>query len=209
MTRIAITGASGIGKTTLANAIGQRFGIPVLGEDLVTVTQAAQHYDKQFLNGDTAATADAMREYIRVCNEWMSERARLWQAHSEFVSDRCCFDILSRLLSGTAPKNEKVLVSLINECHRQSRRVELFVVPPISPWSMKTGVNESGLRRNTLFSNKLRTNSMVIGLLRQFSASPALLLPMSATTTDQRCEHVEQALQKKRTARKARATRGT
>lgn len=57
-----------------------------------------------------------------------------------------------------------------------------------------TSKYEVGLQRNVSLVDKLRSHSMTIGLLQQFSYRPFLYLPVKDQTLEQRLARIDQTL---------------
>lgn len=192
--KLILTGSSGTGKTTLAKALAKKYNLTMLPENINDVENA--HIDLVRCGPLQAKEfTELSLQYLEVSSEWIKNRRALQDSHESFVADRCSFDILSRWLnSGFVAQREELLQSAMEECFQQSKEITLFIVPPISPWSMNESKNEAGLQRNVRLTDKLRSHSMTIGLLKQFSYRPFLYLPPKDRTTEQRLDRIDKTL---------------
>lgn len=199
--KIAISGASGTGKTTLARALANKLSLPLVEEGFGELVQAALHYNQVQSETDTEKLRlqhNALREYKKSCFRWLRNREQIYSAHSGYVADRCGFDILCRWTTARVPfDTTTTLQQLIAYCQQESRRFDLMLIPPLTEWSMQPGSNESGLQRRHSLKDKLHSHSTLIGLIQQFSTGPYLLLSARSReldTTDDRIDEILTAI---------------
>lgn len=190
--RIAVTGTSGVGKTTLATELSRLLNIKLFAENFRPVMLANAAAKAAYLAKDTAK----LEREIQLILSWLDVRIAQEESETDFVSDRMAFDILKVVIS--APYSQALpglLTQLIQRCHASSTRFDLVIVPPIAEWSLQTMPNEDGLIREDNLSKKLRSQSVSIGLLEQFCHSPRLYIRSDCVTTEQRVELIRSVLQ--------------
>lgn len=194
--RIAVMGISGCGKTTLSKALAAHCSLPLLEERLRTVIKASMRVNNNLRNKDQEELSEALHLYHEEIVKWLKERNEFHKSHNAFVSDRCCFDALGAWmeLTRTMPAiKEQNLKSMISFCQQESASFDIIVVLPVTDFSIQSSVNEDGLKRTSGLAPKLRQQSMILGLLQQFSRAPIIRVPSSQITTDQRVEYVLKA----------------
>lgn len=201
--KIAISGTSGTGKTTLARALATALSVPLFEENFSAVVEAAMRYnDVQGDEGENRRMLQrkALSSYKSTCDLWLNHRKQLSLSHSGYVADRCGFDILCRWITAHVPfDTTATLRQLISHCRMESREYDLIVIPPLTDWSMRPGKNERGLKRRYGLQNKLHSHSTLIGLIQQISTGPYLLLGSESPesdTTEGRLHEVLSALSK-------------
>lgn len=115
--RIAISGASGTGKTTIARALSEHYQIPLNPIGSRSVSEAmgfASPYDVD--------KAGRRAEFQRR----LFEEKRDWEAkHDSFVSDRCCLDNLTYSLLHCA---EELPAGVFDEYFEAMRRYDVVFV---------------------------------------------------------------------------------
>jgi predicted ATPase len=191
--RIAITGAGGIGKTTLASALAQAFDVPLIEEGLQPVVNAIGKLGKA--DKATPQFAKLSDAYQKACTDWLKKRAEQQAVHASFVADRFAIDVLARwVLSGVKREDDELLIKLVTECRQQTAGLDLVVMPPLVRLADKDMPNEKGLKRHESMSMKLFSQSLSRGLMDQLLTVPRLYIPLSAQTTEQRVAMVKQAL---------------
>lgn len=193
--KIAISGTSGLGKTTLATALAESLGIPVLEEGLQPVVHAVgQLRQAQLNNLHGPEVREAEINYFRACDGWLSARATQMSQLPGFVADRWALDILVRwLIAGVQQQNDNLSRQLIQQLQTASRHLDLVVIPPLTMLKADTS-NEASLRRHTALNPRLHSHALMRGLMDQLIQTPRLYLPARATSTQERVQMVKNSL---------------
>ena len=188
--RIGITGASGLGKTTLANELGNSLGIPVFEESFADIINSLHYLHK-------SKTIESAQKYLEECINWIENRKTITLNKESFICDRVGFDIMSRIiLSDLLIDNKNInLLNLIKEmCIQDSARMNLIVVMPFTESALHSGKNENELNRETSLSKKIKSQSLIIGLLEQYSACKVCLIPTEYETVSERKKFILEKL---------------
>lgn len=194
--RIAITGSTGIGKTTLARALSQALDVPLLEENMRAVADARRAYLEI---GRSPATPKqevraALLAYLDACEAWLRTRNARQAELEGFVADRWAIDLLSSLLmGGLGPAHNDLILRWVQESRAQARQFDLIVMPPLIRMSEER-TNEQGLPRSGALSQRLLNHCLLRGLIEQLSPTPRLYLPTSARTVAERVASVTSAL---------------
>lgn len=188
--KIAITGTSGVGKTTLALALANKYQIEYVPEDWNALLLTLKMYKSEV---DISLKKDKLDQFIETLNSWIKKRKQISIQGSGFVMDRCIFDILKLAIHESVfAKQPQAIKKLIQQSISFSKNVDCIIVPPLSSWMMEKTVNESGLKRNNDLQHKIYSQSLTVGLLEQFSASKKIYLSRDNDTINQRLTVVDQ-----------------
>lgn len=188
--KIALTGTSGIGKTTLAKALSERLSIKLIEEDYNSMAYAVKAL-KITPTTNKKETIKAGERLLKVMDQWLSNRMRYYKSDESFIEDRFCIDAIAYLANSTVGQlREDILKDMIIKCSQYTTIYDLVIVPPISDWSTLQYKNEAGLYRQNNFAMKITSQSLCIGLLEQFCAAPKLYINANCTTTEQRLDYV-------------------
>lgn len=193
--KIAVTGAAGIGKTTLCRALAQEFSLTVIEEQFNDIMRAfsAWNFTKREKCPEKEVHA-ARQNYIDQSLLWMKNRREQQYQLDGFVTDRCAIDILQRfVLLEIGTGNSKWFEAMVREVQQQLNVLDLVIMPPLIQFN-DAAVNDTGLRRQHSPLLLLRTQSLNRGLLEQLSSVPRLYLPIQARSIDDRIACVKAAL---------------
>lgn len=179
----------------------------MLGEELTNVIPASIQLDHCVANQDSDNLRQALRHYHEATLTWLKQRHDFQTNHSQFVTDRCCFDALCSWMSTLRNLNikgrENNLITLINIFQKQSRQFDLIVVLPILQFSLDLSKNEEGFQRDSDLLRKISCLSHMLGLMSQFCSTPIFKVSNKNLSTEQRIALIEQYIdhtKKKRAA---------
>jgi hypothetical protein len=185
--RIAITGAPGTGKTTLARALAEKLDAPLFEEDFHSIGAAANAAWMAFHRGEELAPY--LDQYGLECLNWLERRAASFSA-SSFVADRFGIDVLVVSLDFRICGSDAWAYRLIRETQKHASNIDLIVVPPLVNLGQGKP-NEDGIRRNESYRALLATHSMTKGMLMELlPRRRSLFLSRSAGTTEERVAEV-------------------
>lgn len=127
--RIAVSGAQGTGKTTLAGRLAEELRLPLIPE---CSRQVAQRLGIEHLS---QLSVDGFASFGKLC---MESQLELEQKHSSFVSDRCTLDnavYWLKWLSEVRPTEETE--SLVNRARGNMANYDYLFYLPVEfspPW---------------------------------------------------------------------------
>jgi predicted ATPase len=195
MYKIAIEGASGTGKTTLATSLADDLGIEVLPEDFVSIIRALSALGR----AEAALRHDARTQLIAACDEWLERRRERQAAPPGFVADRTAIDVFMRLLlSRTGIDDDTLMTRFARACVEHARQFDCFVFLPLASHAFAGDRNEEGMKRQASLGNKLLSQSMLIGLAKQLVRVPCVFVPVTCRSVEERRQWVMDALRKRR-----------
>lgn len=190
--RIAITGTSGVGKTTLAKALAEKFQVPYISEDWNTLFATLIEFKKE-KSGDLKSKK--LQQFTNELNTWLKHRNKICETMPSFVMDRCVFDILKLAIhEHIFSKETQAVKSLIQKSINFSKKINCIVVPPLSKWMTQELANQAGMKRNNDLHHKIYSQSLTIGLLEQFCHASKIYLDESHQTTQERVAVIERYL---------------
>jgi predicted ATPase len=181
--RIAITGTSGVGKTTLAKALAEKYEVPYIPEDWNQLFAALIEFKKEKKDPKN----QKLQYFVRELNAWLKHRNQICDDLPRFVIDRCVYDILKLAIhEHIFSKESQAIKSLIQKSTNFSKKINCIVVPPVSKFMTQELANQSGMKRNNDLHHKIYSQSLTIGLLEQFCHTQKIYLDENQTTTQKR-----------------------
>ncbi len=192
--RIAITGAVGIGKTTLASALSTRLNLPLIKEDFGEVVQA---FNLSRLPEGIGLGPDALSEACRqACMRWLSNRQGFQERLPDFVQDRCAIDILQRwLVCNLSGQDNAATLRIIRHCQNLLGSLDWVVVPPF--FLTPEQENEDRLVRSSSLGVLFRGQSLTIGIAHMLiPGERLLLLPTELRSVQERVNFVVDRIQR-------------
>ena len=177
--RIIVSGASGIGKTTLCRDLAARLSIPYLEEDYHDIIISRNALLRLLESKDSSQDSlkKAYAHYEMACVNWIKRRIEWRRNHDSYVADRCTADLLHTWISSSFSIDTSRTLNLLTQaCADEIRHINLAVVPPLMQLSKSEPRNESQLARGNKIENRLKAHASIIGLLHIFQAGDKLLM---------------------------------
>jgi len=192
LVRIAITGTSGVGKTTLAKALAEKYQVPYIPEDWNGLFAALKAF-KTEKNPDRQK--EQLQRFVQELNQWLKYRRQLCNDNQGFVMDRCVFDAFKMVIhEHVFSKETEAIKKLIQQSINFSKSISCVVVPPLSQWMSQEPINQQGMKRNNDLHHKIYSQSLTIGLLEQFCHTKKIYLSAKVNTTEARINKVDEYL---------------
>ena len=186
--KIALTGTTATGKTTLATALARQLGVALLEEKLGAVVAASIALKQARHDGN--GVAGAKNRVRQACLDWLNERRAQAEPLTGFVADRTEADIFMRWGAFHLSRNDAEFRALFRQCAAQMSRLDWIVVLPLTRLG-NDGTNEAGLRRTESDDLRFIEHSLGIGILLQMAPAERLIfIPDTAVTTEQRLAFV-------------------
>lgn len=194
--KLAISGPTGSGKTTLAKALADKLGLPVLPEDMADTIQKEQVFRQLKKTGTTEKLVldQALAAWAQSHVDWFKRRANKYAETPGFVADRWEADLLDTwLIKLGSQVNEKYTEALYNSMRNQSRRMDFVIMLPFQP-AMGGERNDEGHKRAGGFAARLTKTVMTRGLIQQCPGLKVIDLPVFNWSVEERAEQVLKVL---------------
>jgi hypothetical protein len=178
--RIAITGASGTGKTTLGRALAARRDQPFIEEDIGALLESQAELSRLAARGTLRSSH--FSGHAALCQEHIERQDERFAEQPGFICDRFAVDVLARVLRPPFDRiGEEWFAILLNRTRHQLAGLDLIVVPPLSDWSFQPSKNDMGRERIVAVLPKTRIHSLYSGLCVTLAPERTLLLPAGDT----------------------------
>jgi hypothetical protein len=167
--RIVVSGPVGAGKTTLAGALAERLGLPLLPENHVAIS-AARRRHREALDDPSASPeqrAELLKASMQSFLDWCIARDAAYLSGGGFVSDRWELDVFCSWLlafAASAPDPQTEMLGRILQM--RAHEIDIAVLLPAGPGAIAP-TNEDGLRRRTDLTSRLLHYNVSLGLLQQ------------------------------------------
>ncbi len=149
--RIAISGASGTGKTTLARAIAERYQIPL---NPIGARDVAKE-----MGFDNPYDVDQAGRRVEFQARLFERKLEWEQAHESFVTDRSYFDNLTYCALHMLPQVDEAMLKRFSEA--MNRYDMVFVLPRAAFQRLDDGIRQT----NPVYH--LMYESILFGLFHQ------------------------------------------
>ena len=179
--KIAITGTSGTGKSTLTHALAQQLGLIAIDE----------HYEPLF---DTKVKSDFPPRLSRI----LENKHQLEVSANNFVVDRLPLDLIHIWLNQSGHKiNPALTRAFLERCIRLTSGYDFVVV---TPWNsiplLPTG---NLLPRNMDILEQLRNHASLVGHVHMWVEKTRIIeIPQSMTRLDDRINFIIAQIKKRR-----------
>jgi ABC-type oligopeptide transport system ATPase subunit len=187
--KVAISGTSGIGKSTLAEMLGGRLSLPVIDE----------HYDGNITRTKDKSVERWEKEMIAV----LRKKHHLESQHDAFVTDRCPLDLFNGWLNNALHirLEEDQTRKFLDACIKASRRYDFVVIPPWKgiPFNEREP-GRDGVRRNNNLYVLLRSQASTLGLAHIFLDKRRIIeIPVRIKGRDERVDFVVKNIERRQT----------
>lgn len=180
--RLAITGASGIGKTTLAKALATQLNLEFIKEDIGLLLDAQEAINRLAREGELKRSH--IHDYALTCQEQIERQNRAFGERDPkgFICDRFAIDVIARLLRHPFDRvGEDLFCELLEAARAQVAGIDLIIIPPLSAWAFQPSRNDMGRARNVAVLPKTRIHSLYTGLSLHLAPERTVLLPADDT----------------------------
>jgi predicted ATPase len=193
--KVAISGASGVGKTTLATALAESLGCTLLDENHSEIIARGAALRRARATGDKQAASSAVGMCRKVALAWLDARNESFKSLTSCVADRAAVDILLYWLElDLSQGNAREVGQMLERCRGYMNALDFFVFPPIPSRPLGTG-GEQAAHRPKSVSQMILSQSALIGLAQQVGGVKILLLPRSASSTSDQVKRLQEQLQ--------------
>lgn len=194
--KIAISGPNASGKTTLANAISERYRIPVLEEGVAQIFNSQAVFDKlRHERAPVNELVQAKTAWIDAFSRWTENRALAYEKNPGFVADRWEADLLDFWL--VLMRNEKnvdqLTVKFAKNLRARAKMLDLVIVMPFgAPFSREK--NDADIARATTLANRLLNTMITTGIIHTLPDVRVLRIPPTVLSVGERLALIEKSL---------------
>jgi len=182
--RIAISGANGVGKTTLGKLLAEHLNADFIEEDYSKIVKSLYTINKATTSEERL---NLVKNFSEEINSWINRRNLIEDSKINFVSDRSVLDVFATILvSKVQIKNNNFIEFYKNICIKQMQKYDLLVLLPLSEFSMQASVNEIGLIRQSHLGLKIHEHAMTLGLASMFSPKNSFIIDDENSSVDTR-----------------------
>lgn len=195
--RVAISGPNASGKTTLSQALAERFDTPVLSENVQPLFKARSQLQRLQKEGAHAdALMDARKACARSFLQWMADREAHLVANTACIADRWGADILDMWLIffGRESWADRITKRLIQSMYRQAEALDLVIIMPFAE-PFIGAKNEQGMQRASQFSNRYLNSMLTRGIISSIPNLKVLRLPVKPDDRDARLNRAARAVE--------------
>jgi hypothetical protein len=190
--RIAISGAAGSGKTTLAQDLAKRLQLPVLHENWVSLAQAKAVYLAIISNESIGAEKKrkALGDWKLAYKTWLDARYKEQSQLNGYVSDRWAADAYSDWLRAfMKSKDDGMALNMLKAMRTHSKMYDFFILLPVTA-KIAEERNTENLRRDPSLHIRIMANALTAGLITHFLKRPIIEVPSSEMSREERVEYV-------------------
>jgi predicted ATPase len=195
--KIAVSGFPGTGKTSLVKALGEKFDIPIIQENMLPIRNAEKDFATARMQRRTEDLPALHAALVESFVSWDAGRTKEYQARDSFVADRWEADLLDwwlvRFGQGRASV-DSVTTSLLKNFQEKSKIFNFVVITPVQkPFSFEP--NEQGNTRSANLTMHVLNMAVTAGLVQHFTDLPALFIPNEPMSVEERVDFVSAAFE--------------
>lgn len=194
--KIALSGFSGTGKTSLAKALGHRLELPVIPEEMLTLANADRALVIAQAENRFAELPDAIQALINAFVHWDNGRSEAYAQRQGYIADRWEADLLdwwlARFGKGSYPVDQ-VTATLFGNFQKKAADLDYVILMPLlRPFSRDA--NDEGNKRGGSMTTQLLNTTLTRGLIVSFTQLPIISLPSQPLGIDERVDYVLKAI---------------
>ena len=194
--KIAISGPNATGKTTLANAISERYRIPVIDEGVSQIFNFQAVFEKlRYERAPINELVQAKRTWINSFSRWVENRSREYEKHPGFVADRWEADLLDfwLVLMRNERNVDQLTTRFVKNLQARAKALDLVIVMPfVVPFTHEK--NDAAMTRATTLANRLLNTMVTNGIMQGIPETRVLRIPPAVISLDERLALVDKSL---------------
>jgi len=179
--KIAVSGSSSTGKTTLAKALAGRFSAAFIAEGF-----------EALFNPPGTRQAPRPEVLVELFNEVLERKRAAEEAEASFVADRCPLDLLNLWLHRGLQRNQAASDAFCRRCREYTAAYDYVVFPAWATVPLLPVENPGAHRRRVLNPwVQLENHAAILGLAHLFlPAERIIVLPAGLADAAQRLDFI-------------------
>lgn len=194
--RIAISGPNASGKTTLAEAMAERYGLPVIEENVAEIDKSRSLLERLYAEQAPAEKiVEAKRNWIGTFIAWIKSREAAYATTPGFVADRWEADLLDLWLVffGRERNIDNITAEMVRNLYAKGRIMDIAIMMPLAkPFTEDN--NDVDVHRSGTFTNRLLNSMVTNGIIQTVPNLRVLRIPLEAHSLGDRMDLIDKAV---------------
>ena len=192
--KIFVTGIEGSGKNSLAKELASELNISLIDQQYTDV--ATSYLGMIQTTGQTNAS-DMRKQFVQKSLQWLS-KLDTHLKESDVILHRSCIDVASLWLANNIGQaRPDVFLQLLDICQKQMSKIDYLILCPGYNYEISADLKDQSIPANQETYQKIKLNSILLGLLGQYDTKKIVLIPNSLVAIEDRKKFVLEKIKAK------------